>query len=107
MKIGQEVVVEKDFKINTTNSEKVMTIKKGDRGYLDSKGRVHLTTGKGKGKIINAKNIKLKGYDHENIAVAIYHRLNSLYGLGMMIEENNIDEDEFIEEIEDVLSDML
>ena len=44
--------------------------------------------------------------DYIDIA-AIYHRLNSLYGLGMMLEENEIDEDEFIEEIEDVLSDML
>ena len=34
-------------------------------------------------------------------------RLNSLYGLGIMLEEDDIDEDEFIEEIEDVLSDML
>ena len=52
---------------------------------------------------------KVKGYDYIDIAIAIfiYHRLNSLYGLGMMLEENDIDEDEFIEEIEDVLSDML
>ena len=50
---------------------------------------------------------KIKGYDCLNIAIAIFHRLNSLYGLGMMLEENEIDEDEFIEEIEDVLSDIL
>ena len=50
---------------------------------------------------------KVKDYDCENIAIAIFHRLNSLYGLGMMLEEDDIDEDEFIEEIEDVLSDML
>jgi hypothetical protein len=31
---------------------------------------------------------KLKDYDCENIAISIYHRLNSLYGLGMMLEEN-------------------
>ena len=48
---------------------------------------------------------KAKAYDCENIAISIYHRLNSLYGLGMMLEENEIDEDEFIEEIEDVLKD--
>lgn len=107
MKIGQEVVVENDFKINTIVSDKVITIKKGDRGFLDSKGCLHLINGEGKGKIIKAKNIKLKGYDYENIAIFIYHRLNSLYGLGMMLEENEIDEDEFIEEIEDVLSDIL
>ena len=50
---------------------------------------------------------KVKDYDCENIAISIYHRLNSLYGLGMMLEEDDIDEDEFIEEIEDVLSDTL
>lgn len=48
---------------------------------------------------------KAKDHDCENIAISIYHRLNSLYGLGMMLEENEIDEDEFIEEIEDVLKD--
>ena len=107
MKIGQELVVENDFKIYEIVGDKVITIKKGDRGFLDSKGCLHLINGEGKGKIIKDKNIKLKGYDHENIALSIYHRLNSLYGLGMMLEENEIDEDEFIEEIEDVLSDML
>ena len=50
---------------------------------------------------------EVKDYDCIDIAIAIYHRLNSLYGLGMMLEENEIDEDEFIEEIEDVLSDIL
>ena len=50
---------------------------------------------------------KVKDYDNLDIAIAIFHRLNSLYGLGMMLEEDDIDEDEFIEEIEDVLSDML
>ena len=50
---------------------------------------------------------KSKGYDNLDIAIAVFHRLNSLYGLGMMLEENEIDEDEVIEEIEDVLSDML
>ena len=44
--------------------------------------------------------------DYIDIA-AIYHRLNSLYELEMMLEEDDIDEDEFIEEIEDVLSDTL
>ena len=107
MKIGQEVVMEKDFEIKTIGSGKVITVKKGNRGFLDSEGRVHLINGEGKGKIIKVENIKLKGYDRGNIAISIYHRLNSLYGLGMMLEENEIDEDEFIEEIEDVLSDML
>ena len=49
---------------------------------------------------------KVKDYDYIDIE-AIYHRLNSLYGLGMMLEEDDIDEDQFIEEIEDVLSDTL
>ena len=49
---------------------------------------------------------KVKEHDYENIAISIYHRLNSLYGLEMILDENEIEEDEFIEEIEDVLSDM-
>ena len=31
MKIGQEIIVKEDFKINTTISEKVITVKKGDK----------------------------------------------------------------------------
>ena len=50
---------------------------------------------------------KAKDHDCLDIAIAIFHRLNSLYELEMMLEEDDIDEDEFIEEIEDVLSDML
>ena len=50
---------------------------------------------------------KAKDHDCENLAISIYHRLNSLYGLEMILDENDIDEDEFIEEIEDVLSDIL
>ena len=74
MKIGQEVVMEKDFEIKTIGSGKVITVKKGNRGFLDSKGRVHLINGEGKGKIIKVENIKLKGYDYENIAIFIYWR---------------------------------
>ena len=51
MKIDQEVIVREDFKINTRVSERVMTVKKGEKGFLNSNGCLHLTTGKAKEKL--------------------------------------------------------
>ena len=34
MKIDQEVIVREDFKINTRVSERVMTVKKGEKGSI-------------------------------------------------------------------------
>lgn len=107
MEIGQEIIVKEDFKINTTVSDKVKTVKKGDKGYLDSKGFLHLVNGAGKGKIVNVEGIEVKGYDHENIASMIFGRLSNYFNLDEMLENEGIDSERFKEEIEDVLSDIL
>ena len=106
-KIGQEIIVKKDFKINTTISEKVMTVKEGDKGFLDSKGILNLTTGKGRGKFIKINDIEVKGYDHRNISKMILQRLINEYGLDEFIEYEEIEKSEMIEEIEDVLMEIL
>ena len=107
MKIGQEIIVKEDFKINTIVSDKVKTVKKGDKGYLDSKGFLHLVNGAGKGKIVNVEGIEVKDYDHENIANIIFGRLNNYFNLDEMLENEDIDSERFKEEIEDVLMDIL
>lgn len=106
-KIGQEIVVKEDFKINATISDKVMTVKEGDKGFLDSKGFLNLTTGKGRGKFVKINDIEVKGYDHMNISKMIFNRLNSKYELDNFLEDEGICSSELIEEISDVLSDIL
>lgn len=98
-KIGQEIIVEEDFEISNIVSNKIMTVKKGDKGFLDSKGFIHLTTGNGRGKIvkINDVNIEVEGYDYENISNIILNRLNREFGIEELLEN----------EIEDVLTDIL
>lgn len=107
MRIGQEIEAKEDFKINTTVSDKVITVKEGDKGFLDSNGLMHLTTGNGRGKIVKINDIKVKGYDHENMAKMIYRRLNGVFGIENFIEDEEIQLKEFLEEIKDVLSDIL
>lgn len=107
MKIGEEIKIKEDFKINTTISEKVITIKKGDKGYIDSNGFLHLLTGNGRGKIVKINDVKVKGYDHENITKLIFDRLNTEIRLEEILENEELNNKDLLEVIEDVLSDIL
>ncbi len=107
MRIGEEIRIKEDFKINTIVSDKVKTVKKGDKGYLDSKGLLHIVNGAGKGKIVNVDGLEVKGYDHENIAKMIFGRLSNYFNLDEVLENEDIDSERFKEEIEDVLMDIL
>lgn len=106
-KIGQEIIVKENFKINNTRSDKVVTVKEGDRGFLDSKGFLNITTGKGRGKFVKIDDIEVKGYDHINISKMIFNRLNSEYELDNFLEYEGIRRSELINDIADVLSDIL
>lgn len=107
MKIGQEIEVKEDFKINTTVSEKVKTVKKDDKGFIDSRGFLHLTTGNGSGKIVKINDVKVKGYDYENISKMIFDRLKCSFGIEDFLIDEEIEPKHFMEEIEDILSDIL
>lgn len=107
MKIGQELEVKEPFKVNTTVSDKVITIKQGDKGFIDSKGVFHLTTGNGKGKMIKINDAEMKGYDYENISKLILNRLDAVFGLESYLNDEAIEHEEFIGEIEDILMDIL
>lgn len=107
MKIGQEVVVKDDFKINTTVSEKVKTVKKGDKGYIDSEGLIHITTGNCKGKILKLNDVKVKGYDYKNISKMVFDRLKSSFEIEKFLIAEEIESKYLIEEIEDILRDIL
>lgn len=107
MKIGQEITVKEDFKINTIVSDKVITVKEGDKGFLDSKGLMHITTGNGRGKIVKINYIEVKGYDHENIANMVYKRINNAFLIEPILEDEGYEVKDILDEIEDILSDIL
>lgn len=107
MKIGQKVIVKEDFKINTIVSDKVKTVKKGDKGFIDSKGFLHLVNGAGSGKIVKIDDIEVKGYDHKNIAKMIYKRLNNAFLIETILEDDGYEVEDILDEIEDVLTDIL
>ncbi|WP_195938703.1 hypothetical protein [Romboutsia sp. 1001713B170131_170501_G6] len=106
MKIGQEIIEKQDYEIEKMISKDKIKIKVGDKGFVDSRGRVNYTTGAGRGAIVNY-DLEVKGYDHENIAKMIFNRLNAVYGLETYLEDEEIEYKEFVEEIEDVLMDIL
>jgi len=109
-KIGDEIGITENFEIELVLSEKKLQVKKGDKGFIDSNGNIHYTTGQARGKIqsLLGKEIKIEGYNHENIAKLIYKRLNGYYGIKQdFLEDYEIQEKDFIYEIEDVLMDIL
>lgn len=106
MKIGQEIIEEQEYEIEKMISKEKITIKVGDRGFVDSKGNIHYTTGAGRGAIVNY-DLEVEGYDHGNIASMILNRLNRVFGIEEFLDYNDINDEDMICEIEDVLLDIL
>lgn len=107
LKIGQEIIMTQDFEIETAICEKKLLVKKGDKAYIDSKGFVHYVSGDARGKIQGIKDVQLKGYDTENIAKLIYDRLRSRYYIKDFLQDYDISKEDFISEIDWVLSEIL
>lgn len=106
-KIGEEIGFSQDFEIEAVFSGNKVTVKEGDRGVIDSRGNVHYTTGQARGKIQHLDNAEMKGYDHHNIAEMLFKRLKNQFMLEEHLEGYDLSEKDFIEELEDVLSDIL
>ncbi len=105
-KIGQEITITEPFEIESALSNKTLNVKTGDKGFIDSKGLLHYTTGEARGKIHKVDDVEVGGYDYENIAKLIFKRLNSQFSLTDVFEDIDIPDSDFIEEIEDILSDI-
>ena len=54
-KIGEEIGFNSDFEIELAFSGDKLLVKQGDKGFLDSKGMIHYTTGQARGKIQKIK----------------------------------------------------
>lgn len=105
-KIGQEVKSDVEYIIKTEFRNKAITVKKGDTGYVDSRGWIHYLNGEARGKI-NVADVEVEGYDFENIARMIMARLILNYDLESILDDYDISKDDVKEEIEDLLSDIL
>jgi len=106
-KIGQQIAIADNFEIESAFGNNKLQVKQDDKGFVDSKGMIHYTSGQARGKIQKFEDIKVKGYDHENIAKMIFKRIKNEFGLSEYLEDYEISEKDLVNEIEDILSDIL
>lgn len=107
MKIGQEIKFKENFEIEAIISKTKLEIKEGDRALITRSG-FKVLTGEAKGKTLCFNDYEeAKGYDYSNISKLIFNRVNREFGLKMLFEDEGIDIENFIEEIEDLLIDIL
>lgn len=105
-KVGEIIKIKEEFEIKTSIGENTIPVKKGDTGFMDSKGMIHYLTGEARNKIQKIDDIEVKGYDYESIAKLIFKRLNIEYNICEMLENEGIEGHEFRDTIEDVLTDI-
>lgn len=107
LKIGQEVEFIENFEIETYINKTKLQVKKGDKALVTKCG-FKILTGECRGKITSfVGNGEPKGFDYENISKLILNRLNSVFGLESYMDDEEIEPKEFLDEIEDVLTDIL
>jgi len=106
-KIGQQITIADDFVIESVFGGDKLQVKQDDKGFVDSRGMIHYISGQARGKIQKFEDIEAKGYDHENIAKMVFRRIKNEFGLSEYLEDYEISEKDFVNEIEDVLSNIL
>lgn len=106
VKVGEEIKFKEDFDIETFGGRKI-NVKEGDRGIVTGNGFIKHLNGNARGMMQKIEGLDVNGYDYENISKMIFNRLNNLFGIKLMLEDEEIEHKEFIEEIQDVLSDIL
>jgi len=107
-KIGEEIGFSQDFEIESALSRNKVTVKVGDKGFIDSKGNVHYTTGQACGIIQRiGKEIEMEDYDYHSIAKMLWNRLKSQFEIEEFLGDYDVNEKDVLEELEEVLSDIL
>jgi hypothetical protein len=106
LKIGQRLVITEDFKIEGALSGSEIDVKKGDEGFIDKSGNLHYTTGKAQGKIQHIKEEIGNSVDVENVANLIFKRLKSQFEISDYLDNYDIPEKDFVDEIAYVLDEI-
>lgn len=107
LKIGQEIEVQEDISIKTFIGGKFIKVNKGDIGIIDSKKFIHLLSGESMGKILKMSNVKLEGFDYNNISKIILNNLLVNTGIKEAMEDYCISEEVIKEYIEDTLREII
>ena len=105
MKIGQKIVAEKDISVQTLFSDEVRCIKKGTEGIVTADGSIYWNSNN-----ITIDDIKVEGYDRENIAEFIINYLIIFWGsctFETIEETTGITIEELKNKIEEALSEIL
>lgn len=106
-RIGQIIKASKDYEIKSIIGGKEISVKENDKAVITSRGSIRYINGQAKDMIQNYDGIELDGYAHRDISELIFKRLNNIYGIADMLEQEDISPEEIIDEIEDILIDIL
>jgi|SRR5690625_3125409 len=104
-KIGQEIIIDENHTIQSLLTNKITWIREGDRGFIDSNGNIHYTTGDARGKIVPyTRKENLKGYDIQNIALMIYKKLDIEFDIsGLAYLYDDVEKQDVLDILEDLL----
>ena len=109
MKLGQKIDFDKTFEITSELSKKKLKVAKGDSAIVTKRG-YRIINGEGRGKILaltKEEKESIKGLDYQNIAMAIYERLDREFDIKEHLDNYDIYEEECIYSIMDFLLDVL
>lgn len=101
VKIGQELVAQKDYVIEGYSNEDSINVKAGSKAIVTAKGYILHTTGAAKGKIqmLSDEAFKVKGYDLNGIAKIILDRLKYSCEFENTMEDYDLEEEYVLSEI--------
>lgn len=105
MRIGEEIVIQEDVEIITFINKEVVQVKRGDTGLILGNGNVKYLTGEAEG-IEHFCDYEVSGVDYEGIAKRIFNKLDEKCALKIYLESGNINQKEFLYEIEEVLEEL-
>ena len=105
-RLGQIIETDIDQKIKRMVSGDIVTLPKGSRLLVTRTGFKVLSR-ECHNCILPLNGKEINGIDYTNISRLIYQRLNGVLGLEMYLDDEEIELDEFLEEVEDVLMDIL
>lgn len=108
MKLGQRIKFDKTFEITSELSNKKLKVAKGDSAIVTKRG-YKIINGEGTGKIVaftKEEKESIKGLDYENIARTIHERLDYEFDIGEHLNNYEISEEDYIDNIVDVLLDI-
>lgn len=105
-RLGQIIKTDTEQKMKRMVSGDIEKLPKGSKLLVTRTG-FKVLNGECKDLIVPLNGKTIKGTDYTNIARMIYSRLDSEFDIKTLLDNEEIETDEFLEGIEDVLMDIL